>query len=503
MRSLAPTSRPYVGRQYWFILSLIIGFVVVSPVITRFSAEAASSSMRVEKFSVKPDAQVRIDNPRGSVRVEVWNELAVRVVAEKTAGPINARELVLMSAQNTVYIECKQGALSGVINLQVFVPRRSHLQVTGGSGAVEVDGPLAGAVVETSTGRIDYRIPESGDAQIVMHSARGTVRSGVALAVSERTGTRSLQGRLGGGRAPVILNSQSGNITLSRSTRTALLASMGEPPAATPTEDASRDRAGSIQAGQPRDTQQPVFRPRDARPTDDNLQTGDGEYDDPFGDKAARQPGSNQAQRRPVNPPVNSSGGGYVDFGGGTKNSDSSATYSSGPLTRPREEKIETADNMGMRVRIIPADQPLGTSRGAGDSIFNPANDPDARPDQPVTGKTRGNDRSSNQSSYDPFGNRPSTPLPDLDEPDSATGSASRRTNPPVLRRSQGSDAGEAGPPVDPHAEPNESNEETLTLNASLINLNVSVTNRSGAALQSLRKEDFEISENGARQDLE
>ncbi len=503
MRSLAPSSKPSAERrQYWFIVFLAIVFSVLSPVITRFAAEARSSSMRVEKFSVKPDAQVRIDNPRGSVRVEVWNELAVRVVAEKTSGTLRPSELVLMSAQNTVYVECKQSSQLGVINLQVFVPRRSHLQVTGGVGAVEVDGPLAGAVVETSSGRIDYRIPDSADAQIVMHSARGTVRSGVALAVSERTGARSLQGRLGGGRAPVILNSQSGNITLSRSTRTALLASMGDPAAMTTTDDTGRDRAGSTRTGQARDTQQPVYRRPDAQPTDATPQTGDGEYDDPFGDKAAQQRSSSPAQRRPVYPQANPSGG-YVDFGGGTKNSDSSATYSSGPLTRPREEKIESADNMGMRVRIIPADQPLGTSRGAGDSIFNPADDADARPGQPATGGARPNTRSPNQSSHDPFGNRPSTPLPDLDEPDRDSSPASTRGNAPVLRRSQGSEPANAGGPAGATTETGESNEEMLTLNSSLINLNVSVSNRSGAALQSLKKEDFEVTENGARQDLE
>lgn len=505
MRSSAPVSKPNAERRnYWFIISFTIAFLALAPVLTRFVAEAGSSSMRVEKFSVRPDAQVRIDNPRGSTRVEVWNEQAVRVVAEKTTGTINASELVLMSAQNTVYVECKQVGQPGIINLQVFVPRRSHLQVTGGSGTVEVDGPLAGAVVQTSSGRIDYRIPESADAQIVMHSARGTVRSGVAMTVSERTGARSLQGRLGGGRAPVILNSQSGNITLSRSNRSALLASMGEPAeTAAGIDAAGSNRATATQPGQGRDHQQPIFKRGDAQPTDESLQTGDGEYDDPFGDKAARQRSSSTGQRRPATPPATPSGG-YVDFGGGTRNSDSSTTYSSGPLTRPREEKIESADNMGMRVRIIPADQPLGTSRSTADSIFDQTDDAAARPDQPASGGRRGNTRSTNQSSHDPFGNRPSTPLPDLDdEPEPASGSAPRRGNAPVLRRSNVPEPTGAGAAPDPDAAAGEPNEEMLTLNSSLINLNVSVTNRSGAALQSLKKEDFEISENGSRQELE
>jgi VWFA-related protein len=45
--------------------------------------------------------------------------------------------------------------------------------------------------------------------------------------------------------------------------------------------------------------------------------------------------------------------------------------------------------------------------------------------------------------------------------------------------------------------------DEAVVLKAALVNLNVSVTNRSGVALANLKKEDFEVAENGEQQRVE
>lgn len=49
----------------------------------------------------------------------------------------------------------------------------------------------------------------------------------------------------------------------------------------------------------------------------------------------------------------------------------------------------------------------------------------------------------------------------------------------------------------------NSPDEEAIVLKAALVNLNVSVTNRSGVALANLKKEDFEVAENGEPQKIE
>src|SRR5262249_20212227 len=95
-----------------------------------------------------------------------------------------------------------------------YVPRGSHLQISGGGWPVGVKGSLASAVVDTTTGNIRYKLPPSDDIRVAMDSARGIGGSHPALNLIDRRGTPGLQGSLGSGTAPIILNSQGGNITL-------------------------------------------------------------------------------------------------------------------------------------------------------------------------------------------------------------------------------------------------------------------------------------------------
>ena len=242
-----------VPRSPNFSIALIITLAMMvfdlTPIV---NAQAAAT--RVETFSLAPDGQVRVENLRGATSVEVWNEESVRVVAERKTPPSLALEpadLVLMSAQNTVIIQCRQSGKPGRINLTVYLPAHAHIQLTGGTWPVEVNGPLASAVVETTGGSISYQLPRTDDAQIVMRSARGVVKSTVELAEMERVGANSLQGKLGAGTAPIILNSRTGNITLSpgASFSTIAKASYGRPAINTSGDQQSRPATDNTDQG--------------------------------------------------------------------------------------------------------------------------------------------------------------------------------------------------------------------------------------------------------------
>src|SRR5262249_38358675 len=79
------------------------------------------------------------------------------------------------------------------------------------------------------------------------------------------------------------------------------------------------------------------------------------------------------------------------------------------------------------------------------------------------------------------------------------------RTNEaPSLRRGDADDAPEsASGPRTAGGHAKDSDEDAVVLKAALVNLNVSVTNRAGISLLNLKKEDFEISENGSQQKIE
>src|SRR5512143_1159692 len=197
---------------YRLLVHLLFPFVFVTASVP---LHAQGSAVRVETFSLKPDGGVFVENSRGATRVESWDYQTVRITAEKkdTAGSsIGPGELVLMSAQNSVIVQCKQG--SGRIDLTLYVPNGTRLQVTGGAWPVDIAGALANAVVDTTSGNISYRLPSDDDARVAMRSETGVVRSTVPLNAVERTGTHSIQGQIGTGAAQLILNSQKGNVTL-------------------------------------------------------------------------------------------------------------------------------------------------------------------------------------------------------------------------------------------------------------------------------------------------
>src|SRR5215471_12603787 len=91
-------------------------------------------STRVETFELGPNASVKVENLRGSVRAEAWEGQAVRVVAEKKepkGSPLLRSDLMLMSANGDVVIKCNlkssQAASTDRIDLTIYVPSAAHI----------------------------------------------------------------------------------------------------------------------------------------------------------------------------------------------------------------------------------------------------------------------------------------------------------------------------------------------------------------------------------------
>ncbi|HKP86305.1 MAG TPA: VWA domain-containing protein [Blastocatellia bacterium] len=514
MLILAPTRRRGRLEARAQVRRVALSLLFISTfLICNRALEAQSSSSRVETFDLNPGGQVRIDNLRGATRIEVWDADSVRVVAEKktpAGASLDPADLVLMGIQNTITIQCKQGGRPGRIDLTVSVPRGSRLQLLGGAWPVDVNGSLASAVIETTTGAIAYRIPANDDASVAMRSSRGLVRSTVPLAVSERAGTQSLQGRLGGGLSPIILNSQSGNITLTPGPNVNQIATAYSSPSS------NADDNHPVAQAQDQRRQQG----RDARPAYSEPQQGDqaerGDYDSynpdvrpsPSGGRAPRGSGS-----------TGSSGNNSVVFAGGDRSDDSTLSVKGGGVfERPRQERRTSGGSSGLRVRIIPSGAALGSSRDSGSSVYDQADDQDS---QARDQSSSGNGSSRSRQSYDypnaqdprpAYGNqgrqnnsRGVSSLPDdsMGEPDESLARNNRPAAPPVLRRDS-ADASETARPAEARgSESANPDDEAIVLKAALVNLNVSVTNRSGQALANLKKEDFDLAENGQPQRIE
>lgn len=609
MKTSAPTLR---RDQTHRVASALLLFTIAFLVSTN-TLGAQGSSTRVESFALKPGGEVRVENSRGSTRVDAWEGRTVRVTAEKkapTESALEAGELVLMGMGNTVFIGCKQGSSPARIDLTVYVPRGSQLEVTGGAWPVDVTGSLAGAIVETTSGSIAYRLPSLDDARITMQSTQGVVKSTLALADSERDGAHLLRGRIGEGLAEIALNSQSGNIMLAPGANSAAMARNvnkaggTNTSAAQPSSNSRQSRASDFDrppltsqqandaGGDPRNDPQDDQGPADnANSTGDvaaqsnrrmpranntaasgngpavfagsdvadqstsssergmldrNRQSkssssgnagmrvritpgaipssgnaGGSVYDQPDDQDADsdlnRSSQASGNQRRPSN--RSSSGAGTAVFAGSGVSDDDGYTSKRGPFEHERKNKVMRGGDAGLRVRIIPADQALGGSQSSDNSIFPQPDDPDdsEMSDEP-TAKTKGssnkpssqlprtndydqaNGTRNSRSTYDAQnGRRDTTGASEPDSADEIASANARNSAPPVLRR----DSPELSPDETTDPRSAAGGGDAIVLKSALVNLNVSVTNRSGASFGNLKKEDFRVAENGEAQKVE
>jgi VWFA-related protein len=524
MFTLAPTRRRGRFNARVQLRRVVLSLLSISAILINNPALLAQgSSSRIETFDLNPGGQVRVENLRGATRIEVWDADTVRVFAEKktpAAASLDPADIVLMGIQNTITIQCKQTNRPGRIDLTVSIPRGARLQMLGGAWPVDIDGSFASAVVETTSGAIGYRAPANDDASFSMRSSRGVVRSTAPLAVSDRAGAQSLQGRLGGGLAPVILNSQTGNITLSAGPSVSQIVRASSMTPANPDEtNGSDSNASSALPQDYRQSQSRNARPSSASPQRNN-QIDANDYDANNGYDPPSQQSQRQSRGQSSAP---SSGSNTVDFAGADRSDDASLSVKGGGVfERPRQERRTSGGSSGLRVRIIPSGAALGSSRDSGNSNYDQQDDPDAQADnqsRQSNSNARGGSNSGRRSPQ--YGNgqnsRPvysdptrqnypavssNYPEDNGQDPNEMVARNHRPSAPPQLHRNNIEPVEPTEPPAS-GSENSTADEEAVVLKAALVNLNVSVSNRSGQALANLKKEDFEIAENGDQQRIE
>ena len=184
--------------------------------------------------------EIAITNPRGSVRVEVWDEQHVSVAATvKGVKPKRSPVSIKRTEQLlTVSVSPREIGMLTRVDLLLRIPGRSRAGIVSETGHVTIHGLPAELVVESAYGDISAEFPASGDADIEAQSpTKGIVST---LSVSEAAGRNVFQARLGAGGKRVRLVSKRGRITLS---------SYGSPDAAPPPQIAEARRKTPVLIG--------------------------------------------------------------------------------------------------------------------------------------------------------------------------------------------------------------------------------------------------------------
>jgi VWFA-related protein len=209
-----PTNRSpffFFGKLLCLIVGLCLTFVA-NVEATNTTVLQAEAGLRLE---LPANGNLRVENLRGGVLAELWNENYVSVSAITDSGQESRSPAVVQRNDSLLSMRVPRGAVGAArINLKLKIPARAHVAIVTSESSVEVRGLPAALLIQTISGEIRLELPNGEGADVLADSRTGTISSSISSAVVERGRRPQLQARLGAGGKSVRLYSQAGNIAL-------------------------------------------------------------------------------------------------------------------------------------------------------------------------------------------------------------------------------------------------------------------------------------------------
>jgi VWFA-related protein len=161
---------------------------------------------------------LRIENRRGSVEVEVWDEQHVSVTASFEGQTPPTSPVIVRRTESLLNVLVAGGATREAssirVNLTLRIPRRAKVQIVTTSGAVEVRGLPGQLSVETGSGNIRTMFPAASDADITIAAPREQLDVNFSMASAPSKDRKTSRFRAGKGTTAVRLKSAQGRIAL-------------------------------------------------------------------------------------------------------------------------------------------------------------------------------------------------------------------------------------------------------------------------------------------------
>jgi VWFA-related protein len=249
---------PYRAFREFFPTSMLQRLVCVITALalaSSFFVGPAGAQERIAglRLELPANGNLRVENLRGAVTVDVWSENYVSLSAISDGGqPSVATPPVVDRGAGLLSIRLGKAATR--VNLQLHVPMRAHVAIQTAAGAVEVRGVPAALLAQTFSGEISLDVTAETNASFVAYSKTGKVSSSATSLSAERSGNPQMQGRMGSGANSVRLYSQAGNISIRPASSTNARA-VSIPPARTvplgPVESPSPARRPELSSNNP------------------------------------------------------------------------------------------------------------------------------------------------------------------------------------------------------------------------------------------------------------
>jgi Ca-activated chloride channel family protein len=186
--------------------------VVCSGLVPSYSTRASFSTNQPQegvRFELPANGNLRIENARGGVKVEVWDEKHLSLEAVTDSGEVVRSPAVIQTSDTLLSVRVPRGTANATrVNLELHIPARTHAAIYTTNGAVEVLGLPGALLVQTVSGEIRVEVPKSANATIVAESQTGNVTSYLG------SGRSPLHASIGSGANNVRLLSAAGNINI-------------------------------------------------------------------------------------------------------------------------------------------------------------------------------------------------------------------------------------------------------------------------------------------------
>lgn len=167
------------------------------------------------RLELPANGNLRVENLRGGVIAELWDQNYVSVSAITDSGERSRSPAVIQRSDTLLSVRVARGPVSAQkINLELRIPARAHAAIVTGGGSVEVTGAPAALLIQTISGEIRVELPNNANAEVVAESRTGTISSSFSPLLVNQASRPQLRGRLGRGGKGVRLYSQAGNISI-------------------------------------------------------------------------------------------------------------------------------------------------------------------------------------------------------------------------------------------------------------------------------------------------
>ena len=214
-----------------------------------FASRTQAQTDSVVRLELPANGNLRVENLRGAVILDVGDEPYISVAAVSENGEKIPSPAVIQSSASLLSVRVARADKSARVHLTLRVPAKTHAAIFTADGSVEVRSLPRALLVQTVSGEVRIDVPGGSNATVVAESKTGNVTSSVDSLSVDQAQRPQLRGRLGNGANSVRVFSEAGNVTLAPRAETTVAVNPSDPP--------TRKRDDAIRTAQPSRNQPP------------------------------------------------------------------------------------------------------------------------------------------------------------------------------------------------------------------------------------------------------